>query len=265
MSAARKISIERALRSVQGFARSEWRLALPVALAFLGMPQLVVGLFLAGRFATMPQTMADLQHFSMDLPWWWTPILIVMLLVSAIGGLALIALALVPRISVREALVLAFRRFPLWLAAIAILLAAVFVALLLVMIVIGLAHGGEALAVAFTFLAMLAGMLFAALLLPVIIDRRLSPVALLREGAHLYRHGWGRISAGLLLYLCISWIVMMALQVSIGSVVLLVGRLAGAPDIGGMIAAVLASLISAIAWAGFALLVAGIYRQVAAP
>ncbi|WP_174273980.1 hypothetical protein [Sphingomonas bacterium] len=258
---ARKISIERALRSARAFAVAEWRLALPVALAFLGLPQLIAGLLLTSRVRVMPQTVADLQSFSLDLPWWWTPILLLMLLVSAVGALALMGLALVPRISVREALVLAFRRFPHWLGAAILLFTGVFLALILVMIVIGLARGGELLAVAFTFLAMLGGLLFAVLLLPIAADGRLGPVALLRAGAKRYRGSWGRIAGGMLLYLATAWIAMMALQVSLGSLLLLAGRLLASPQTGAILATVLASLISALAWSGFYLMIAGIYRQ----
>lgn len=260
VSGARKISIERALRSAQGFARNEWRLALPVALAFLGLPQLIVTLVLMRRVSAL-QTMADLQSFSMNMPWWLTVLLIAMMLLSALGLMALMALALVPRISVREALLLAFRRFPYWLGATTLLLVGIFMVLMLAMILIALARGGEALATAFIFLAMLGGMLFAVLMLPIAVDRAVTPIALLRDGGHLYGRSWGRLTAGLLIYLVTAWIVMMALQVSAGSMLLLLGRLLTSPQTGTILATVLASVVSAIAWGGFALLVAGLYRQ----
>lgn len=237
---------------------------MPITLAFLGFPQLIVSLFFAGRIATMPQTMADLQSFSLALPWWWTPVLVAMLLVSSVGALALMALALVPRISVREALLLAFRRFPFWLAAAILLFAGLLIALMAVMIFVGLLGGGEFLAVGFTFVVMLGGMLFAALLLPILAERQIAPITLVREGARLYRSSWGRIIAGMLLYLIVAWVVMMALQVSVGSMILLFSRMMGFGEIGILLAAIVASLISAIAWAGFTLMVAGIYRQASA-
>lgn len=257
----RNISVERALRWLRSFVEREWALLLPVVLAFFGLPRLVV-LLLTPRMDPVPRTLEQLQAFSASLPGWWTPLLIAMLLASAIGAMVLMAMALVPRISVGEAILLALRRLPAWIGIGLIVGAALFLALLVAMTVaVRLGGGGQMLSVTLAFLGILVCSLLLLLLLPLIAVRRLGPLAAIREGWRLFRGALLRILGGLLLFAAGAWVISLALQVSLGSVLLLAARAAGQPQLGQLLAAVVMSVVSAIGWGGFYLLIAAFYRQ----
>lgn len=255
------MSVERALRRIQAFAHAEWPLLLPVILAFLAIPRFIV-LLLAPRMDRMPTTLAGLQAFSAALPAWWTPLLLAMLLVGAIGAMVLMALSLIPRISVGEAILLALRRLPAWLGIGLIAGAALFLALLLVSAaLLRGGSGGQALSILLAFLGIAAELLLLLLLLPLIVVRPVGPLAAIVEGWRVYRGALLRVGGGLLLFAVGTWVMSLALQVSLGSLLLVAARAAGQPQLGQTLAALLASLVTAFGWSGFYLLLAAFYRQ----
>lgn len=255
------VSIDLGLRWVQRFATAEWPLVLPVALAFFGLPRLVAALLLGRQMAGVPQTMAALQAFSANLPPWWTPLLLAILLIALLGAMTLVALALRPGISVGEAILLALYRLPVCLAVLAMVGAALFIALVLLMTVVALLGGAQMAALALVLLGMIAVAILLLVLLPLIIVDRLGPIRAIAAGWRLYHGHLLRISGGLILFAVGAFIVGLAVQVSLGSMLLLLFRSLGRPEIGDVLTAIVSSLVAAVGWAGFYLLVAAFYRQ----
>lgn len=255
------ISIEQGLRALQRFLAAEWRLALPVALAFLAFPPLILSLVVQPFFVTAPATLEGMRTLGAALPGWFGPLLAVLALVTATGALALTALAVLPQVSVGEAIVTGIRRLPVWIAACVIVAVGTFILLAIVGTIAALVGGGQVAIFAVTFVALSVASLYLVLVMPVVVDERQGPIAALRGSWRLYHAHLSRLAAGLVLFVAVAWVASMAVQVAAGSVLLLIGRLAGAAQIGQTLATVLAALVSAIEWGAFYLFAAMLYRQ----
>ena len=254
-------SIEANLYWVRAFLRREWGLVLPVALAFLALPPLALTLALPARLLVVPQTVADMQALSLTLPGWIAPAFLVGLLVMVVGALAITVMALVPRISVGEALGIALRRFPAWIGAALLIGATLFVLLVALgtaLVLLGLGEGGLAVLMV---LALLAASLFLVLLFPVVIHEHAGPIAAIRRGWNSWRPGLGRVAAACLLVWSASWVVAFALQVGLGSLLLMIGLAAGQTEIGHALAALWSTVLGALQWSFFYLFVASLYRS----
>lgn len=255
------LSIEANLRWVRAFLSDEWRLILPVALAFLALPPLALALALPAQLVAMPQTVADLQAIGATLPAWIGPLLLVSTLATILGALTLMALALVPRISVGEAITTALRRAPSWIGAAVLIGAVAFVALVSIGTALMLAGLGQAIVVTMMVLALLAAGLFLVLLLPLVVDRRLGPIAAIREGWHLYRRDFWRSAGACVLVWLASWVTAFAIRIALGSLILMAGIATDQPETGRALAAVLSSVLAALQWSFFYVLVASLYRS----
>ena len=255
-------SIEQGLRALQRFLVAEWRLALPVALAFLAFPPLILTLVARPFFVTAPATFDGMRTLGAALPGWFVPLLALLALVTAAGALALTALAVLPRISVGEAIVTALRRLPIWIAACMIVAAGTFVLLALIATIAAVIGGGQVAIFTATFVTLIAASLYLVLVMPVLVETPLGPIAVLRRAWTIYHGFLPRLAAGLILFVGVAWVASMAVQVALGSVLLLIGRLAGAAEVGQTLAAVLAALVSAVEWGSFYVFAAMLYRQV---
>jgi hypothetical protein len=259
--AVHKISIEQGLRALQRFLMAEWRLGLPLALAFLALPPFALGLLIAPLMPDMPSTIDGVRALSLSMPGWVTPVMLLGGLVTIIGALALQALLLLPRISVSEAIMTALRCLPAWIGACLIVFAILFAVLIAVGFLLGAAPGGASILVLTTFFGMIVAGLYLVLIMPLIIEKKASPLAALRQGITLYGNQLPRLIGGLILFLAGAWIIAMAVQVALGSVLLLAGRLLGQPELGQVLVALLGALVSAVEWGAFYLLVACFYGQ----
>jgi len=253
------------MRWLQQFVEREWPLLLPVALAFFGLPKLVVTLVMAQRITVVPQTVDDMRTLMASLPGWWTgmvtALLIVMLIAAVVGAMTLIGLATRSRSSVGEAILESLKRAPVAVAMIVLVGLLLFVLLIVAMTVAALAGGGQTSAVVLSFFGIIATVLIVPLLLPIVLRERLGLIGTLREGRHLYSGSVTRISGGLILFALGTWVVLVAVKVSAGSLILLAGRSLGQPELGDALEAVLESVTASIGWGGFYLLVASFYRQ----
>ncbi len=253
-------TIEANLRWERAFLEAEWRLLLPVTLAFLALPPLLFSLALPVRFTTMPQTLADVQAIGNAMPGWAGPLGFALMLVTMVGALAVCALAVVPRISVAEAIRLALWRLPAWLGAALIAVGGVTVLAVAVGTALLLAGLAQAIVVLLIVVAWLLAVLFAILLLPLAADRALGPIGLLRGGWTLYRRDTPRLVGGSAAVWVASWTLSFAIQVALGSMLLMAGRAAGQDEIGRTLAALLSSVLGALQWTFFYVFVAGFYR-----
>ena len=255
------LSIEANLRWVRAFLADEWRLVLPVALAFLALPPLVLALALPVQVVAMPQTLGDLQALGAAMPPWLGPLGIAVTLVSIVGALAIMALALVPRISVGEAILVALRRAPVWIGAALLVLAATIVTLVAVGTALMLAGLQQAMVMTLILLGLIVATLFLILLMPLVVDRRIGPIAAMRQGLPLYRRGFARSAGACALVWSITWITSVAIRVGVGSLLLMGGIAAGQPETARALAAILASVLASLQWSFFYVFVASLYRS----
>jgi hypothetical protein len=175
--------------------------------------------------------------------------------------MALQALVLLPRISVGEAIVTGLRRLPAFVGMALAVFAALFAMLILLGLVLGPRGAGGSLLVLVTFVGLIVAGLCIALVMPLIVDKGLGPITALRTGLSFYGGQLPRLIGGLLLFSAGAWVVAMAIQVALGSVLLLVGRLLGQPELGQTLVGLLGAIVSAVEWGAFYLLVACFYAQ----
>jgi hypothetical protein len=261
------LSIEQAFASVQRTAAREWRLLLPVALAFFALPPLLFDLLVpAGEQQAVMQAMRGgdpraLNAFASRM----LPLGLLIAVTSMIGSLALTALTLIPRISVAEALARAGRR--LWVEVAAVLL--LFAGFLLAAMVAALlfAFGGMASPAHYTLLS---GLLLGLFLVVgvrmsvrhgVIVQRQVRPVSAIRESLVLTQGSFWRLLLGFMIYFVGGIVVLFALNMALGTVLLLGGRLMGAAELGITLTLVVSRLLTALFLGGLTLLNAAFYRQ----
>lgn len=264
---AAALSIDRAIRWAQGFARAEWRLVAPVALAFLGLPALVFQLALPDDMGTVAELLAsDDPRVSL-----LTALSAPLLICTLFGLTAIATLATAPAISVREALGRAARRFPAILLsglALAFAIIGLFLILAFVLAGIAIAGGGAALVQPLSLAAVVAvaAVTMARLtpFVPLMADRPLGPVDGLQASWRMTRARFWRLLAFALLFLVLAQVIGFAINAAIGTVLLMAGRLLGAARMAMAIIAVVSALIGAVINTGYILIATGIYRQLSA-
>lgn len=252
----RRLSISDATAWAQSFLRAELRLTLPVALALMGLPAIALELLVPP-----PQTPADMGRT------------LLFALPAAIpvfaGWLTITALALVPGISVAEALKLAGRRLVTLIGA--MLLAGLGIGLLTIGLAMVLALVGIFAAVSRGNLTamMMAGSgliwLFASarlcLLAAVLADRPVDPVTALRRSWALTAGHAGRLAALLLIVLATSLLLSIAVQSVSGVLAWALGQAIGITGLMEAVVAIAGALLSATVNMLLAVLLAAIYRQ----
>lgn len=261
-----RVSIERTFLWAQRFGAREWRLLLPVALAFLALPPLVLDLTVPERVWTVMAAAPVVPPALLLRAAGWVMLLgLAMFVIHAIGTLTITALALVPRISVREAIGVGAARIPALIGCVAL----VFCALLLVAIVASILFAMAGVS-ALTLQGLVTGVImgaglfaFARLspLVPVLVERRAGPLAAMQLSWRMTQGSFWRVLGTLALYLIGSLVVLLALRTAIGAVLLLVMKLAGVPELGVALTAVLFRVGTALVNAGLYVLIAGLYRE----
>jgi hypothetical protein len=246
------LSIDEAYQWAQRFVAREWRLLLPVVFAFMALPGLVFALppfqEAGARFATAIQA-HDLVGAAAILRW-MVPIALVVFLIGAFGGLAVTALGLLPAISVGEALGLAARRFPVLIASLVLVLFGEVALTIVLTILLGVARV-TAVGVQSAIWLVLVG-------LGIFLGVRL---LLLGETWLMTQGLFWRIFAAAAVYLVGAMVVMLALSTVVGSLLVMLGNAAGAPELGQVINVIFQQAIQAMLALGFHLLAVAIFRQ----
>jgi len=262
----KSLSIEDSLQWTQQFAMREWRLVFPVALAFLALPPLALSLLIpaniAAAFATL--TAQTVMPLLAAAPW-LVPVSILVQLIAFIGALAIVALALVPRISVLEAIVLGVRRFPVFLLSTILVILAELCVAVIVALVLQLARLVPSAQQSLLVLVIFGISIFASIrlitLAPVVIASRAGPLAALRLAWGQSAGVFWRLFFALLIYCIGGGVVAFASTFAVGSLFVLLGRLSGAPDLGMALSTTFLRVIFALFWAGLHILVVALYRQ----
>jgi len=259
----KSLSIEEALQWTQRFAAREWKLLLPVAFAFLALPPMTLRLLLPAQIANAmtPQTLAPLLT---SVPW-LMPAELIVALITLVGGLAIVALALVPRISVREALGLAFQRLLVCVAALILLALFVVIVATIAAIPIQLARLAVPVQQAVLVCVMLGLSFFLSIRLialgPVVIASRAGPIASIRLAWELTSGAFWRLLGAALVYGIGGTVVVAASAFALGAIFVLGARAAGVPELGPALYTIYLQLITAVFWTGFHVLVVALYRQ----
>ena len=260
----KSLSIEDAFQWSQRFAVREWRLLLPVAFAFLALPALALALLMPPRIAAVPITPQTIMPMVQSVPW-LVPASIVVELLALVGGLAIVALALVPRVSVREALSLAFQRLLVFVAALVLVLLGELFAATLLALLFTLARLSVMIQQSMLVGVLLGISLFLSVRLvvlgPVVIASRAGPIAALRLAWELTAGAFWRLLGVLVIYAVGGMIVVLASAFAFGAILVLGGRAIGAPDLGAVLSTVYLRVALAIFWMGFHVLGVAVYRQ----
>lgn len=259
-------AITDAVADAAAFMRAEWQLVVPVALALMGLPQ---ALFQIAMPAELASSMAGppLQQFH---PWmlWMIPVM----LLSVLGALSISALAIIPRLSVGEALLRGLQRLGSLVAAAILASVALGFALALVVVVLGGVLGALGLGVPgqgsfervlLVVLAMLAAVRLFLFLPASVAADHLSPFAALRA-SWAATHGmfWRLFGLSVLLSL-VGIVLMVAVQSGFGSLLLLLGTLTGLQEAAAAVVALLAATVGALLNAVGVIIIARVYRTLA--
>ena len=263
----KRLSIEEAFAWTQSFVAREWRLLLPVALAFLALPPLTMDLLVPPAVwdtlthaveAQNPQAAAGAMRIAL-------PAMAAVLAVAAFGGLTITAMALLPGISVREALLLALRRLlPMFGALLLVAAGQLGLAMILTM-AFAAAHligpGPQSLLVGVVMGVSLLVTVRLVALAPMIVTRRVSALSAIRESWFLSRGAFWRILAAILIYAVGAGVVMFALDYGVGILLTLSAQAVGAVELGRALIAVFERGIGGLLALGLHLLIAAIFRQ----
>lgn len=258
---ASRVSIGRAWDEAWAFLRAEAALLLPVAAATSGAAMLLLLLL-----DVVPEPVAGRVPQGTWMLW-----LLPFYALTLTGTLATTALALKPGISVRESLTLALRRLPTC-AAVVLLLGAVSmlggVPVALVAALESARGGGPGPATALVNLVMLAFFLWLSVRLlpiwPMVTERDATPIAAFRRSFALTRGHAARLLALMLLAGVGALVVGSALLFGGGAVLTAIGRLLSGDRLAAVLFELLVAAVFACAVTMWAVVVAFLYRQLAA-
>ena len=259
----KQLSVEQAFQWAQAVATREWRLILPVALAFFALPGLVVDVFMPeAAKAILPTARLDpaVQGQAMLA-------LLAVGVVNMAGWLTINALALVPGISVAEAIGRGVRRLPSLLGAVLLVTAGLVAALVVVALLVGSIRAdlGAMQRVLGSIILVAGAVLYIrlAFLSPWLVERGGGPVQALVRSWRLTGGAAWRIAGAIVVYVVGGMVVVVALSSALGAVITLVARAAGAGGVAPVLGAIIFRVVVALVSTGFQLLIAGLYRQVA--
>jgi hypothetical protein len=213
------------------FVAKELALLAPVALTCFAVPFLLLSMLMPEAPAVdTPPTASAL------LLLWAIPLFIV----EIFGWLTLVALALVPAISVGEAMRRGLTRFPTALGLIAILILASGVLITMLGIVTAVIaklagagkNGSLAIAVVLLAVTMLIAMTRLSVLWPAVVDGNDGPIRTLRRTLRLTADEFWHLVGLLLLASTVSALLSVTAQLAGGSLMLLIGRMANSEALG---------------------------------
>lgn len=264
----KRVSVEQAYLWAQQFVAREWRLLLPVTLMFLALPPLLVDLLVPASAQAPMVPLADLQSGKAQIPLAAWLIGLAVVLVGCVGQLALVALGLVARISVREAIGLAFARLAVLIATGILTVCGVMFVAVLAVLLLNLVAANAATQQGLLLLLILGLMLFLSIRLmplgPLIVERPLGPIAALRRAWDLTSGVFWRVTGALVIYVFAAFIVVAALSSALGSILTLGAKAVGQPEVGIALAQVLFRVCVAVASAGVQVMIVSLYRQLVA-
>jgi len=249
-----KLSLSQAWEETARVLARDGRLFLAVALALFVLPGLVLDV-----------SLPDVAANSLPAAGAWIAVGIAALIVSLVGQLAVIRLAMEPHVAVGEAIVHGLKRLVPYVIAVLVWVVPILIAGSVLYNLVGAdeAHPPVSAAVALIVLTVVGVYVGIRMMLssPVASAEPLGPFAILRRSWDLSHGNWWRLFAFLLLFgigaLCLIW--------AVDSVAALVVRLfdadAGPRSLGGLLVSIVSQLVSALLSVVFFVMLARIYVQ----
>jgi hypothetical protein len=253
-----RVSFTEVWDQTRAFVTKELSLLTPVALSCFAVPLLVLSMIVpAPPAASTPPTFASWMI-------WPIPLFII----EIFGWLTLVALALVPAISVGEAMRRALTRLPVALGVLAILFVAAFIIISILGIVatiVTLAAGSGKNATMSLFLilaiaALLIVMTRLSVLWPTVVDGQDGPIKSVQRTLQLTAGEFWHLFGLLLLASAVSAMLSLTAQLAGGSVMLLIGRMAGSEALGRTLMLVLNAIVVSLWQMVTVVYVAFLYR-----
>lgn len=262
----KSLSIEDAFQWTQRFVAREWKLLLPVAFAFVAVPQLAFNLLMpAAVSGAVAKSDFRLIMQALQAAPWVTPAAMVVQLLGLAGALSIAALALVPRISVREAILLGLQRLFILVAAFFLFLLGGAIVLELLQTILGFFPLDPVAKVALLFLIPFCLAIYVwmrlIVLSAVVVATRAGPIAALRLAWELTAGAFWRILGCILIYSIGAQVVVLASTFALGAILVVTCNAIGAPGLGTPLSLAYQSMATAAFWAGFHILAVAIYRQ----
>lgn len=244
------------------FMRREGGLVLPVAFATFGVAFILLSLI-------MPE---PTDRASMQSGLWALGAFPLFFFMMA-GQVAISYLVLRPGVSVRDALGAAMKRIPTIVGVVFLLILGLFgvaMVLSLVSVMLGAVMGASieatAALVTLVVLAVMAWLAARLLLLwPLLADKREGVRQSLKQAFRLSKPYFWKFLAVVIVSTIVISLGLGAVQMGLGSVLLIVGRLVGAEGAALLLTVILVALLSAAVQAFIAVLLANLYRQLTAP
>jgi hypothetical protein len=253
-----KLSLSRAWEETMAVLAHEGRLLLPVALALFVLPGLILN-------ASMPA--AEMGQFPPGGA--WVAIAFVALLISLVGQLAVIRLAMEPHVSVGEAIAHGLRRLLPYIAAMLLWLVPILVVGSALYEFLEANEGKVSLAASLsTSLALiLLCIVFAFVAVKLMLASAVAsaegagPIEILRRSWQLSNGNWWRLLAFLLLFGVGALSLLLAVQSVAGLIVRLFAEDAGPRSLGGLLVSIISQLMSGLLSVVLFVMLARIYVQ----
>lgn len=249
-----KLSLSRAWDEAKVVLARDGRLFIAVGLALFVLPGLILNV-------SMP--VAEPGKFPPAGP--WMAVALVAVLISLVGQLAVLRLAMEPHVSVGEAIVHGIRRLLPYIAATLCWLLPILIvgSLLYGVLLENQAHPSVAAALALIALCVLFAFLAVRLMLssPVASAENIGPIAILRRSWELSRGNWWRLFVFLLLFGIAALCLLIAVESVAGLLVRTFAADAGPRSLGGLLVSIVSQVISALLSVFFFVLLARVYVQ----
>lgn len=251
-----KVSLSAAWDETKAVLARDGRLFVAVALALFVLPGVILNV-----------SVPEAREGQMPAPGAWVAIAIVAVLVSLVGQLSVIRLALPPHVAVGEAIAHGARRLLSYVGAVLIWLLPIMLvgAVLFELMGKDSAHPNAGAALGLLILTCVGFFLAVRMLLAsaVASAESRSPIAILQRSWALSGGNWWRLFAFLLLFGIGAFVLLIAVQ----SVMMLIARMmlggVGPLTLGGLLVALVSQLVSALVSVVFFVMLARIYAQLA--
>lgn len=249
-----KLSLSRAWEETTSVLARDGRLFVAVALALFVLPGLVLNV-------SMPE--AQPGEFPPAGP--WIAVAVIAALISLVGQLAVIRLAMEPHVAVGEAISHALKRILPYIVAVLIWLVPILIVGSALYKLLEVNQDQGSLGVAIALLALsFAGMFLAVRLMlssAVASAEDAGPFAILRRSWELSKGNWWRLFCFLVLFGIGAIVLLWAIESVVGLLVRMAFDVSGPLTIGNLLIAIVSQLVSAVLSVIFFVLLARIYVQ----
>jgi len=258
----RNLSLGAAAEQTKLFMRREGPLVVPVAFATFGIALIVMGLV-----TPEPAPGEKVQ------PGLWSLALLPLMFLLVLGQLAISHLVLRPAVTVRDALGAATARLPMAAVVVLLLMGIILIAGLILLLAVGVIaalvgasmEGATTAGATVTLVLILIVVARLLMVWPMLIDRRTGPVATLKDAFALSRGHLLKFLALFFAFMLVSAFLTGAVQLGLGSVLLIIGKLSGMERAAAFLTAIIVALFAAIIQTVWAVFLTNIYRQLATP